>query len=302
MESHSSILVSAIITTHNRKDLLRKAINSVLCQTYDMIECIVIDDAGSDGTEDYIKDYINTGKIKYIYITKEESRGGNYARNIGIKAATGEYVAFLDDDDEWKENKIEAQIQCISDQVGFVYSGKIVETNFEKVYDDSINRKYPEGDLSKEILIHILTVTSTIMVKRSLLFEVGLFDENLKYWQEYDLCIRILQKTNVSCVSSGLVLYRVITGDKKRLSNKISGWETSVRYIEHKYKDLIAKLSWKDRAWRRLYICIDGFNRGKTSKSYKYMVKYGIVYPMMHPGIIVAFIVKTIKYVGRQLI
>lgn len=88
-------LVTAIITTHNRLELLKRAIESVYAQTYKCIELIVVDEASMDGTGDYCKKL----PLQYIFIPKAESRGGNYARNLGIKAAKGEYVAFLDEDD-----------------------------------------------------------------------------------------------------------------------------------------------------------------------------------------------------------
>ena len=90
-------LVSAIITTHNRAELLTRAIESVLGQTYQEMEVIVVDDASTDNTSDVCAKY----PIKYIYIPEAESQGGNYARNLGIRAAKGEYCAFLDDDDYW---------------------------------------------------------------------------------------------------------------------------------------------------------------------------------------------------------
>lgn len=90
-------LVSAIITTHNRAELLTRAIESALGQTYREIEVIVVDDASTDNTREVCEKY----PIHYIHIPKAESRGGNYARNLGIRAVKGEYCAFLDDDDYW---------------------------------------------------------------------------------------------------------------------------------------------------------------------------------------------------------
>lgn len=295
-----SVLVSAVITTHNRKQLLKRAIDSVLLQTYNNLECIVIDDASVDGTNKYIEDYITTEKIRYIYIPPDQSKGGNYARNQGILASNGEYVAFLDDDDEWLPEKIELQVAAISNRVEFIYTGAIIEKNYVHRYDDSCNRKYYEGNLSKEILVHILTVTSTIMVKKEILIEVGLFDENLKYWQEYDLCIRVLQKTNAKCINKGLVLYRIVTTDNKRLSNKILGWEDTVKYIESKYNAEIEALSCKDKNRRLLYVCIDGVNRAKKAKSFYYLLKYSLFYPLKHPGIIMEFIIKACAFLARK--
>ena len=99
-------LVSAIITTHNRKKMVGRAIESVLCQTYKNLECIVVDDASDESAESVCKSY----PVHYIYIPKEESTGGNHARNVGIMKAKGKYVAFLDDDDYWLPTKIEKQV------------------------------------------------------------------------------------------------------------------------------------------------------------------------------------------------
>ena len=115
------ILVSVVITTKNRKDLLLRAIESVKTQTYSNIEVIVVDDASTDGTKDICERYDG---ITYIYISSDESKGGNYARNVGIKQSKGVYIAFLDDDDYWDSSKIEKQLSLISDEsIGFVYCG-----------------------------------------------------------------------------------------------------------------------------------------------------------------------------------
>lgn len=274
--------VTAIITTHNRKELLIKAIDSVLHQTYSNIECIVIDDASDDGTKYAIEDYIQMKKISYYYIPKYESRGGNYARNMGIKLSKGEYIAFLDDDDEWMPEKIEKQVKVLDEDasIGFVYCGSIIEKNLCKnswTHQNIQNKKYLEGNISKEILIRIITTTTTtIMVRRDIMNITGMFDENLKYWQEYEFSIRILQETNAKCVRENLILYRIIDKDRCRLSNKIEGWENAVHYIEDKHKDLICTLNKEEDNLRQVYICIDGFLRGKKAGSIKYMCKYAL--------------------------
>ena len=122
-------LVSAIITTHNRRDLLKRAIDSVLVQTYTNIELIVVDDASDDGTSEVCNDK----RIKYIYIPKSESHGGNYARNLGIKTSKGEYCAFLDDDDVWLPRKIELQLEAFSknpQNIGFSERSQMQKTSY----------------------------------------------------------------------------------------------------------------------------------------------------------------------------
>lgn len=298
-------LVSAVITTHNRKELLVLAIESVLNQTYKNLECIVVDDASDDDTKEYIKKYINENKIRYIYIPKEESKGGNYARNLGIQNAKGDYIAFLDDDDEWLSQKIEKQMDAIKEhpETGFVYCGTISEINLDKtlrIPQEIQNDKYKEGDLSKEVLVHIICNTSVILVKKKLLEEIHGFDEELKFWQEYEMCIRLLQNTKAKLVRENLVIYRIFQGDKNRLSNKIEGWEEAVAYILYKHKQLYDKLSKEEEAQRKIYLYIDGINRAKKAGSKKHILKY-MWYTVKNSGTRKVFLRKLVKKSGRQV-
>lgn len=274
-------LVTAIITTHNRPELCKEAIRSVFDQTYKNIECIVVDDASNEKSSNSLQKYISDyyPDTQYIYISSKESKGGNHARNIGVNMSKGAFIAFLDDDDEWLPTKIEEQIALIESNpsIGFVYCGRIYETNFDKdsrLEEDIQNNKYRDGNLKKEILIHILTVTSTILVKKELITEAGLFDEELHSWQEYDLCIRILQQTQCGLVRKNLVLYRIISTDKNRVSNKVKVWEQDVKYINKKYENLINSLTLSEKNKRRAYIYIDGINRARNAKRTVYIIKY----------------------------
>lgn len=236
-------LVSAIITTHNRKKLLELAINSVFTQTYENIECIVVDDASTDNTKDYCSSLKN---LIYIPIKKEDSKGGNYARNVGIMHAHGELIAFLDDDDEWFPEKIEKQVMLMmkNQDVGFVYCGRIIEK--ETSSGTTIIEDYPRisarGDMSQKILSRICCVTSEILVKRDLLLKVGCFDESIKFWQEYELTIRLFQITKIDYVNECLVKYRVYFSSSQKLSNKYDGWLESVNQVENKHANLYKSL------------------------------------------------------------
>ena len=268
-------LVSAIITTHNRCELLRRAIDSVSSQTYPLIELIVVDDHSDDGTNEICKD----PRINYIYIPKDESRGGNYARNLGIKASKGKYCAFLDDDDYWLPTKIEKQVELIEkEKCELVYCG--VRTEYVKrkgvFMKDGLPSPIGKGDMSKAILQFIPTTTSCILVDRKSLFDVGLFDENLRFWQEYELCIRMAQRKPFYFVNESLMVYRLNQRDKNRLTNKYWEWRKAVEYIHQKHAGLYKQLSliekykavdtvWTDAAnrcwtsgfvWRSLYFQI----------------------------------------------
>ena len=212
-------MVSAIITTHNRKELLRRAIESVLSQTYLEMECIVIDDASNDGTDQICKLY----PVRYIYIPKEESKGGNYARNLGIYAAVGEYVAFLDDDDYWLPTKIEKQVKLIEEKdCELVFCGKRLEIVGHECmkFKDSLPETTYEGDMSRKILLTICCTTTNILAKRQALIDVGLFDESLRFWQEYELTIRMAQRKPFYFVNEVLSVYRIDKKDSSRLTDK----------------------------------------------------------------------------------
>lgn len=267
-------LVSAIITTHNRKELFIKALNSVLNQTYKNIEIVVVDDGSEDGTKEYMESN-NYSNLKYVHIPKGESKGGNYARNIGIKESKGDYIAFLDDDDEWNKEKIERQVKYLeeNDSVGLVACAREYEYNFTKRKKQK-NKDIIEGNLKEKIFTSMPYTTSSIMMRRNLLFEVGLFDESLKCWQDYELLIRVCQKTNIGVIKDCLLLYRVITSDKKRITNNFDIFEESVGIIENKHKELIMNLPKDIRRQHYALIAKDGARRSERIGDKKISRKY----------------------------
>lgn len=256
-------LVSAIITTHNRVDLLKRAVKSVYAQTYKDIELIVVDDCSTDGT----KEYCEAQSFRYIHIPKEESRGGNHARNLGVLAAKGYYVAFLDDDDAWLPEKIEKQVQLIeSKDCELVHGGR----RLELVDDDSVRfvdtLPSPDhwGDMSRKILLTICTTTTNILAKRQVILDVGMFDESLKFWQEYELTIRLAQRKPFYFVNEPISVYRVDLRDKHRLTNKYYEWKDTVAQIHEKHRLLYSKLSFRERLHVRLLVCLDARMRCRT--------------------------------------
>lgn len=248
-------LVSAIIVTHNRARLLERAMESVLAQTYADMECIVVSDASTDETDAYC---MARQDIRYIRIPKEESRGGNHARNVGILAARGEYVALLDDDDYWLPTKIEKQVALIEEKgCDLVYCG----THAKRLHaDGTIEDEFwpmPEeaqGDLSTYVLSHIVVMTSQVLMRRQAVIDAGLFDEDLHFWQEYELTIRMAQRTPFYFVPERLMIYSLNPYDPARLTNRYRPWRKAVHYIHRKHRALYHRLSWREWiAGRQLY-------------------------------------------------
>lgn len=235
-------MISVIIPTHNRSELLIRAIQSVLNQTYENLEILVVSDGSTDNTE------IVMGKLleqdeRIRFINYQPAKGGNYARNLGIKESLGEYVAFLDDDDEWISTKLEKQLNILihNPNIGIVYTGiKSIYVNESLDYENIPSKK---GDLSKEILFrNYIGTTSSVMVRKSILKEVGNFDEKLKAQQDYDLWIRICQKYEVGLVSEPCVHYYNYT-NTNQISLQTDKYFESMNYIELKYKNLFNQMS-----------------------------------------------------------
>ncbi len=185
-------LVSVIIPTYNRAEMVQRAIKSILDQTYNNFEILVVDDASTDNTAEAVK---NMDNEKIVYINLQKNVGQCRARNIGIKKAKGEYIGFLDSDDEWMPTKLEKQIKVFNESndpdLGAVYSGHF-EIDEIKNKTDSKNKNFRKGKLYKDFLSGFCPSTPTMfLVKKEALDQVKGFDENLPTFVDYDLWLRI---------------------------------------------------------------------------------------------------------------
>jgi glycosyltransferase involved in cell wall biosynthesis len=178
--------VSIIIPNYNRGRILSKAIESALNQTYKNIEIIIVDDNSEDNSRQIIRDYaLKYKNIKYEFL--KENKGANYCRNVGAKLSMGEYLAFLDSDDIFLNNKIEKQINVFHK----FKDVKIVFTNF---YVNGIRMRIFLKDkfvtINDVIFRNVVGGFSTVMVRKDVFFEVGGLDENLPSCQDWDFYIR----------------------------------------------------------------------------------------------------------------
>ncbi len=195
--------VSVIIPTYNRPRWLPETIESVLNQTYPCMEIIVVNDGSTDNTEEVLESYI--GKIKYIY---KENGGPGSAVNAGIMAATGKYIARIDDDDLFLPEKLEHQVGMFQQrpELGLVATdnyvidteGEIVETR--EVLDFSKHGAF------LTLLQHCIFSQPTVMVRKECHDEVGLYRNT--YAQDYDMWLRIARAYPVGVIHSPLAMYR----------------------------------------------------------------------------------------------
>ncbi len=202
----NSPLVSVIIPTFNRSNLLLRAVKSVLSQTYSKIEVIVIDDASTDNTENTIKKIQKIHK-NILYIKHKDNKGGSAARNSGIKKSKGEYVAFLDDDDQWLPEKINKQITCLKNKDrdwGGVYCGYKIIIKNRLIEKNKVSNK--EGNLTKDIfLMRSNAYGSTLLVRKEVFKKIGLFDESFKRHQDLEFIIRFFREYKLCSVPEVLV-------------------------------------------------------------------------------------------------
>lgn len=217
--SKTSDSVSIVIPTYNRSNLLLKAIKSLQTQTYQDFEIIIVDDCSNDDTEEAV------GKLddpRIRYIKHETNKGGSEARNTGLKSAKGNFVGFLDSDDQWLPDKLEKQMKLFKHNLsaGVVYTGvKVVKG--DRVTEKVVPR-YRGDILSKLFEGNCLNTTSSILVKKELLDEVGGFDGSLPSCQDWDLYIRLALITKFDFVEEPLVLFNEHHGERITTNKRAS--------------------------------------------------------------------------------
>ena len=203
-------LVSVIITTYNSNEVfLKNAIESVLGQTYENIEVIIIDDGSTNNISKEICEKYKY-KIQYYY---QENKGLAGARNTGIIKSKGKYIAFLDDDDIWIEEKISKQIDRIKEverrdsNVGLTFTYSIVIDEYDN-YISKYGYKV-EGYIFEKILgRNIIGAPSSVLIKRNVLEDVGLFNEEFRYAEDIELWYRITKRYSVYSTNDYLIKYR----------------------------------------------------------------------------------------------
>ena len=214
-------LVSVIIPTYDRPRMLMRTIDSVLNQSYSNIEVIVVDDNEPETnarreTENLI---LQVQDKRLIYIKHEKNKNGSAARNSGFKVSKGEFIMFLDDDDEFFEEKISKQLEkmmSLDDTWGASYSGYIRKLNGKVKIKSNETR---EGNLLVEELGRNLFVHagSNLMIRRNVVEELDGFDENFMRNQDIEFLVRLLKKYKLAYVNCiGLIVNK---DDKKNRTN-----------------------------------------------------------------------------------
>jgi len=196
--------VSVIIPTYNRAWVLKEAIDSVLAQDFKDFELIVVDDGSTDSTPQILDAYHQD-----LMVIRQPNLGVSAARNRGIAAAGGELIAFLDSDDLWLPRKLSSQVNFFNSNPEAVINQteEIWIRNGVRVNPKTRHHK-PSGMIFEQSLALCLVSPSAVMMKRSLLDAVGLFDEDLPACEDYDLWLRISWRYPVYLIETPLIIKR----------------------------------------------------------------------------------------------
>jgi glycosyltransferase involved in cell wall biosynthesis len=205
-------LISIVTATYNMGNYLASAIESVRSQTYQKYEHIIVDDGSTDDTREIVNRYMNDPRIRYHF---QENKGQAAAKNKGIKEARGEYIAFLDADNLWLDKKLERQIGFINKGShlgeGLIHADvQMIDHKGDPIYTSYLE-KY-DGHVTFELLIENFVAFNTALLSKSILDDVGYFDESLSMAIDYDLWLRISVNYQFFHIPEKLVLYRIWQG------------------------------------------------------------------------------------------
>ncbi|MGB8841025.1 MAG: glycosyltransferase family A protein [Aliidongia sp.] len=228
-------LVSIVIPTYNRVATIARALDSVIGQSHRPLEIIVVDDGSTDETLAAIDH--EACPVPLTVISLGHNEGAAAARNHGITLARGDFVAFLDSDDEWQPDKIAKQLAAL-DTAGLEYGASY--TGIASYAEDgalcAVSRAVAGGDLRQALLNHNLVgSTSCVLARRTLLQQIGGFDRSLAACQDWDLWLRLAGHTRFVCVPEPLTLVhiaregRISTNGHARLSGYLQLYRTHLR-------------------------------------------------------------------------
>ena len=211
--------VSVIIPTFNRAHLLSRCLDSVISQELKPFEIIVVDDGSTDSTRDLVRrDYPG------VTLISRENGGVSAARNTGIGAAGGDWLALLDSDDAWLPGKLGRQMQAVREDpgIGIVHSDEIWIRNGVRVNPHLKHRKYG-GSIFRYCLPRCVISPSSVMIHRRVFDRVGLFDETLPVCEDYDMWLRICARMPVAFVREPLITK--YGGHPDQLSTRFRGMD-----------------------------------------------------------------------------
>ena len=262
--------VSVVIPTFNRAWCLAETLRSVAGQTFRNFEILVVDDGSTDDTPDLLRRFPEVRVHRW-----PDNRGVSAARNQGIEMARGGWICFLDSDDRWTPNKLQAQVEWMQahPECPACYTDEIWIRNGVRVNPKNKHRKF-SGDIFKQCLPLCIISPSSIMLRASVLNAIGGFDTDLAACEDYDLWLRLASRYRVDCLPEKLIVKT--GGHDDQLSHKFRGMD---RFRVYALGKILKEdyLSLQQRTWvletlaEKCAILQTGYrNRGKIDEARVY--------------------------------
>jgi len=301
----NNINISVIIPTYNRAFTIVQCIESVLNQSYPVNEIIVIDDNSTDDTLKQLSKFDEN----IIILKTEKQSGAQAARNVGIKAAKSEWIAFLDSDDEWLPNKIKKQVSALRkvkyDPLtvvhGNCFTSNIDSDEKQNWQLDNLNGK----NVYKQLLSKSNTFFPSILTSKKALSKINFLDENAPSYHEWDTSIRLAKYCRFIHIQEPLFTYNIHQNTISKNSDKsIQGYQ----YIINKFKDKIIELCGEDIFINHLFInSMMALNNGKNNLCRKILkqipnnsFKRYFLQLFSYLGIKLIYFIKIKQFIVRQ--
>ena len=299
-------LVSVVVPTYERAEELPDTIDSVLAQTHEELELLVVDDASTDHTAEVVRSYDDP---RVEYIRHEENRGGSAARNTGIEAAEGEYVAFLDSDDEWLPKKLERQLSLLrsrgSDWIAAYCDVQPPEdgdtSRLAWAIGSMLGSEPPRHREGGDVLIgEVLTdrlhtsAGSTLIVETDVAVDIGGFDESFERFQDTEFLVRVLERGKLAYLPEELVLrdpsgHPSPEATERALQQVRESFDDHIELLEEQGEDVVAG--------HHLILAKEYLAEGELTTGLRH-VRSASPATTQVPGLLAA----TTKGVGRRLV
>jgi len=270
----SYTMISVIVPTYNRAQQLPRALDSILCQSCSPKEIIVVDDGSTDETS-----ALMTSEYPEIVFIQQQNTGVSSARNVGIKRASGDWIAFLDSDDEWLPEKLEIQMKALYENPGekICHTNEIWIRNGKRVNPKKKHEKFG-GWIFQKCLPLCCISPSSVIIHKSIFKEIGLFDYSLPVCEDYDLWLRITARNPVLYIEEPFLIK--YGGHEDQLSKKYWGMDrfrikSLEKIISSRVLSDLDENAAKKMLMKKIYIFIQGAQkRGNIKEVKKFKEQY----------------------------
>jgi glycosyltransferase involved in cell wall biosynthesis len=271
----SAFTISAIIPTRNRADRVVRAIESVLAQTVPVDEIIIVDDGSEDNTREAVAAF--GPALRYIY---QEGKGVAAARNAGVQAAQSEWIAFLDDDDEWYPDRIEAQILALSAQPGVDGCYAPAFTVCDLGGPSEIHYPVPPARLEQDILLRNPFTQCSVVMRKSSFEQLGGFNTALRCGEDWEFCFRAVRQ-GLKFVMVDRPLVKVHESPNSSSKNPEAALASERRVVDLLVSHLRGpmRLVWQGRMNSRMYYRAALSAKARNLRHAHYLVRSILYWP-----------------------